>query len=98
MENLYCAKYASEPSTFSRAKYAVNLSYPLPLSQSRQQVVSIQVPYQSRVGRTKQAVDLLAPTRKCSSSSARIVWMRLSRKLIFQALQKQGRAQILLLS
>lgn len=54
-------KHAREPSSFSRAKHATNHPYSLPLSQSRQQVVSIRVPYQSRAGRTKQAVDLLAP-------------------------------------
>lgn len=59
-----------------------------------EQVVSIRVPYQGSAGRTKQAVDLLSPKQGCSSFPARMVWMRLSRKQIFQALQNQGGAPI----
>lgn len=71
MENPPC-----KPFSFSDVKHAANLPYSLPLSQTGEQVVSIQVPYQDSVGRSEQAVDLLSLTQGCSSSPAKMVWMR----------------------
>ena len=51
-----------KPFSFSDVKHAANLPHSLPLSQTGEQVVSTQVPYQDSVGRTEQAVDLLSLT------------------------------------
>lgn len=62
MENTHA--HSCKLSSFSEAKHAANLPYFLPLNWGGEQAVPIRVHSQGSAGTTKQAVDLLFPTRR----------------------------------